>query len=183
MPRRRRVYVPGASVHVILRGHNCGPVFWSPEDYQQFIDFLKAATLAHGLSVHTFVLMTTHVHLLATPESELALPNAMKACKEGYVQHINRKYGWSGTLWNCRYKGLIIDTERYWLQCLRYIERNPVEAGIVNDPAEYPWSSYRTYAFGEPSTWLVAHRLYLALGPTPDVRQAVYRAICSGVVD
>ena len=183
MPRRRRVYVPGASVHVILRGHNRGPAFWCTEDYERFIDLLKAAALLHCLSVHTFTLMTTHGHLLATPENEQALPNAMKACKEDYVDYVNRKYGWSGTRWNGRYTGIIVDSERYWLQCSRYIERNPVEAGIVSDPGEYRWSSYRTYAFGEPSTWLVTHRLYLALGPTPEIRQAVYRAICAGVIN
>ena len=183
MARRRRVYVPGASVHVIQRGNNRGPVFRRPCDYERFIEFLKAAASGHGVAVHGFALMTTHVHLLVTPSTQLALPLTMKACEERYVQYCNRKYDRIGTLWSGRYKALIVDEERYWLQCLRYIERNPVEAGMVNDPGDYPWSSYQTHAFGDASTWLTPHPLYLALGSTPELRQAVYRAICSGVVE
>jgi putative transposase len=181
MARRRRVFVPGASVHVINRGNNHGDVFSRRSDYQRFLALLREAAALNGVAVHAFTLMTTHVHLLVTPSSRLALPKTMKACGGRYVQDFNRKYSRSGTLWNGRYKPILIDDERGWLRCLRYIERNPVEAGIVRDPADYPWSSYRTHALGEPSTWLTPHPLYLALGSTPELRQAVYRAIASGV--
>jgi putative transposase len=181
MARRRRVYVPGASVHVINRGNNHGNVFSRRSDYERFIALLRKAAALYDVAVHAFALMTTHVHLLVTPSSRLALPKSMKACGGEYVQHFNRKYSRSGTLWNGRYKPILVDDARGWLRCLRYIERNPVEAGIVRDPSEYEWSSYRTHALGEASTWLTPHPVYLALGSTPELRQAVYRAISIGV--
>jgi putative transposase len=180
MSRRRRGFVAGASVHVIKRGHNGGPVFRHRSDYQQFVSLLRAAAIESGVGVHVFTLMTTHVHLLATPADRDGLPGMMKTCCEQFTPFCNRRYQRSGTIWNGRYDALLVDTERYWLTCSRYIERNPVAAGIVADPSEYEWSSYRTHALGEPSDWLVPHRLYLALGSTPELRQAVYRALCGG---
>ncbi len=180
MARHRRIFVSGASAHVIKRGHNFGAVFRCRSDYQQFITLMREAALASGVAVHAFTLMTTHIHLLATPTHRLSLPAMMKGCCEQFTPFCNRRYERSGTIWNGRYDALIVDSERYWLTCLRYIERNPVAAGIVNDPSEYEWSSYRTHAFGEPSDWLVLHPLYLALGSTPATRQAVYRALCGG---
>ena len=181
MARRRRVFVPGASVHVINRGNNHGNVFSRRSDYERFLVLLRKAAARYDVAVHAFALMTTHVHLLVTPSSRLALPKTMKACGGEYVQYFNRKYSRSGTLWNGRYKPILVDDARGWLRCLRYIERNPVEAGIVRDPSEYEWSSYRTHALGEASTWLTPHPVYLALGSTPELRQAVYRAIASVV--
>ena len=161
MARRRRVFVPGASVHVIQRGNNRGAVFGRRSDYERFIALLREAAARYEVAVHAFALMTTHVHLLVTPRSRFALPKTMKSCAGRYVQYFNREYSRTGTLWNGRYKPILVDDERHWLTCLRYIERNPVEAGMVRDPGEYPWSSYRTHAFGEPSTWLTPHPLYL----------------------
>jgi putative transposase len=149
MARRRRVFVAGASVHVIQRGNNHGAVFGRRSDYERFIALLREAAVRYDVAVHAFALMTTHVHLLVTPRSRLALPNTMKACGGRYVQYFNRKYSRSGTLWNGRYKPILVEDERGWLRCLRYIERNPVEAGMVRDPGEYPWSSYRTHALGQ----------------------------------
>ena len=123
----------------------------------------------------------TRMQFPMIPAFRYSCPKTMKACGGRYVQYFNRKYSRSGTLWNGRYKPILVDDERGWLRCLRYIERNPVEAGIVRDPSEYEWSSYRTHALGEASTWLTPHPVYLALGSTPELRQAVYRAIASGV--
>ena len=180
MARKRRVFVPHGSVHVIQRGNNRGAIFGDHRDYAHFLDLLKLAASYHAFDVHGFALMTTHVHLLATPQNAAALSRTMKDCCGQYAQNFNRAYSRIGTAWNGRYKDIHVDDERQWLTCLRYIERNPLEAGMVTDPGDYMWSSYRTHAFGEECSWLTPHPLYLALGPTPELRQAGYRAICLG---
>lgn len=180
MARKRRVFLPNVSVHVIQRGNNRGAVFGEHRDYAHFLDLLKLAASFHAVDVHAFTLMTTHVHVLATPQNAAALPGMMKDGCGQYAQYFNRTYSRIGTVWNGRYKPRPVDDERYWLNCLRYIERNPVEAGIVTDPRDYRWSSYRVHAYGEESSWLTPHPLYLALGSTPEMRQAAYRAICLG---
>src|SRR5712692_3731104 len=98
---------------------------------------------------------------------------------ERYVQFYNRKYARTGTLWDGRYRGESVADERYLFTCLRYIEHNPVKARMVARPEDYPWSSYRVHAFGAPSTWLVPHPVYLALGTTPEARQVAYRTLCA----
>jgi putative transposase len=183
MARRRRLFVSGASVHVTKRGNNRENVFRSDCDYVRFLELLRIATSLFGVDAHAYSLMTNHVHLLVTPRDRLSLPRAMKWCFGEFTQFVNWRYNRTGTIWDGRYGDGIVDSERYCVTCMRYIDRNPVEAGIVNDPADYPWSSYRCYAFGVKSDWLVPHPLYLALGPTPNIRQAVYRSMCAGCAD
>ena len=127
--------------------------------------------------------MKTHYHLLATPASRIGLPNAMKDIDGGYVRHYNRKYDRLGTVWCGRYKAKPIADEDYWLTCLRYIELNPVEAGVVDDAAAYRWSSYGVHAFGRPESWLATHPLYEELGSTPAGRQRAYREFCVLTLD
>jgi putative transposase len=178
MPRLPRVYVPGLSVHVFQRGHNRAAIFHESRDYQQFLTLVCSAARHNGLDVHGFALMTNHYHLVTTPQSKSALPRAMKQIDGDYVRYYNRKHGRLGTLWGGRYQAKLIDDERYWLTCLRYVEWNPVEAGIVAAAEDYRWSSYRVHAAGADNGWLVPHPLYQGLGSTPAERQAAYRAIC-----
>jgi putative transposase len=179
MARKRRVFVPAASVHVIQRGNNRGPIFADDEDCETFLGYLRSAAEGAGVAVHGFGLMNTHYHLLVTPSSARALPQTIKQFGGRYVQYYNRKHARTGTLWDGRYRDFIIDDERYLFTCLRYIEHNPVNAHIVNTPEAYRWSSYRVHAFGEPSAWLVPHPLYLSLGSDGEQRQIAYRAICA----
>jgi putative transposase len=178
MPRPPRIYVPRLSVHVFQRGHNRSPIFHERDDYERFLTLVSSAAIHNGLDVHVFSLMTNHYHLVATPTSASALPRAMKQIDGDYVRYYNRKHRRSGTLWGGRYQAKIIHDERYWWTCLRYVERNPVEAGIVAVPEEYEWSSYRVYAMGAEIDWLVPHPLYEHLGSTPGERQTAYRNIC-----
>jgi putative transposase len=189
MARRKRVFVPGAAVHVFQRGNNRGPIFHDTEDRHVFLAYLSLAA-QRGTPVHSYCLMTTHYHLLVTPDHDRALPGTIKRLGERYVQFYNRKHARTGSLWDGRYQGEIVADERYLFTCLRYIEQNPVKAGMVARAEDYRWSSYRVHAFGEPSPWLVPHPLYLALGPTPEARQAAYRALvencpseCDGQAD
>src|ERR1017187_9011678 len=98
------------------------------------------------MTVHAYVLMTNHVHLLVTPETESSLSKTMQSIGRRYVQYFNHVYGRTGTLWEGRYKSTLIDSERYLLTCMRYIELNPVRAEMLAHPGDYPWSSYRANA-------------------------------------
>jgi putative transposase len=178
MPRRPRRYVPGESLHVFDRGHNRCAIFNERRDYQRFLAILVSSVQHYDVAVHLFALMTNHYHLIVTPSSATALPKAMKQINGDYVRYYNRKHGRRGTLWDGRYHAQHIETERYWWTCARYVERNPVEAGLVDLPEEYEWSSYRVYALGAQNDWLVPHALYERLGRSARQRQLAYRSLC-----
>jgi len=183
MPRRLRLFVIGLSVHVIQRGNNRGSIFGVQSDYENFLELLTRASRKYAVFIHAFVLMTTHFHLIATPTSEEGLPRMMKALDGGYVRYYNRRQQRVGTLWNGRYRGLPIDDERYWLTCLRYVEQNPVRAGMVQTPNEYEWSSYAAHAFGKWPSWLTPHVIYQSLGSSDGERQRAYRQLCARPVN
>jgi putative transposase len=182
MARRSRIYIPGVGVHVIQRGNNRGAIVTDNIDREVFTAFLRRAARHHGLAVHGYVLMDTHYHLMVTPPDGRSLPETIKELGGRYVQYFNRRYTRVGTLWSGRYRGLLITDERYCLTCMRYVDQNPVRAGMVRTPDAFPWSSYRVHAFGDESDWLTPHRVYLDLGSTPEQRQAVYRVICDAPV-
>ncbi len=123
--------------------------------------------------------MTNHVHLLLTPNHESAISQLMQSLGRYYVRYINSTYKRTGTLWEGRYKDSLVDSESYLLVVSRYIELNPVRAGMVSHSAEYPWSSYRTNALGRYSRMLSPHPVYLALGSDENSRQKSYRALFS----
>jgi len=171
------------SVHVIQRGLNRMAIFTQAEDYQCFLSLTKVVMADSNIDIHGFVLMTTHTHLIVTPHAPRSLPSAMKRIGGRYARYFNRRYGRSGSLWNGRYRGFLIEDERRWFTCLRYIEQNPVRAGMVKQPADYHWSSYRANAENETIDWLVEHPLYHGLGRSTDVRRMAYRAICAHPLD
>jgi putative transposase len=178
MPRGRRTFIPGISVHVIQRGNNRVPIFGSSNDFEQFLELLRRSARNFCVTLHAFVLMTTHYHLIVTPTSVAGLPKMMKALDGGYVRYFNKRHERIGTLWNGRYRGLPLEDERYWLTCLRYIEQNPVRAGMVQAPHDYQWSSYSAHAFGRWPTWLTPHAVYQSLGRDDGERQRAYRELC-----
>jgi putative transposase len=177
MARLPRFFVRGLSVHVIQKGNNGTAVFGDHTDYETFLTLLRAAAHEHDVAIHAYVLMTNHFHLIVTPQQCVSLPGMMRTLDGEYVRFFNDKYARTGTLWNGRYRALLLDTESYWLTCLRYIEQNPVRAGMVTSPDEHCWSSYAAHALGRWPAWLSPHPVYLALGKTGDDRQRVYRAI------
>jgi putative transposase len=121
--------------------------------------------------------MTNHVHLLVTPETESSLSKTLQSIGRRYVQYFNFTYGRTGTLWEGRYKSTLIDSERYLLTCMRYIDMNPVRADMVAHPGDYPWSSYRANAQGSVDVLIARHELYHRLGRTDDERQSAYRQL------
>ena len=167
---------------MIHRGNNRGSIFSDATDHEVFLSFLKTAAGKHGVSVHGYALMTNHYHLMATPRDARALPQTMKELGGRYVNYFNRKHQRIGTLWNGRYRAIVITDETYWLTCLRYVEQNPVRAQMVRAPEMYPWSSYRVHGLGADPTWLVRHRVYLALGADEQERQLAYRMLCGAPV-
>lgn len=183
MPRTHRCFIPGLSVHVIQRGNNRVPIFGFENDFEHFIELLRSSARDFTVAVHAYVLMTNHFHLLVTPTSDTGLPRMMKSLDGGYVRYYNRRHERIGTLWNGRYRGLAVKDERYWLTCLRYIEQNPVRAGMAETPDGYPWSSYSAHAFGRWPTWLTPHAIYQALGTQDGERQLAYRVLCRQAVD
>jgi len=144
-----------------------------------YLSMVRRLTIASDVELHAFALMKTHDHLLVTPRTATALPRAMRRLGTTYVRYFNRKYARTGTLFNERYKGLIVTDDRYWLTCLRYIEQNPVRAAIVDRPEDYRWSSYRVHVGLEKSDWVKSHPVFDALGHELPQRFAVYRAICA----
>lgn len=177
MARLPRYFVPGQPQHVIQRGNNREPVFAHEDDYLFYLDCLKDAAKAQGLAIHAYVLMTNHVHLLATPDADTSLPKTLQSVGRRYVQYFNYSHKRTGTLWEGRYKATLIDSEAYLLTCMRYIELNPVRAGMVGHPGDYPWSSYRANAQGSDDRLVLPHSLYRHLGRTLVERQAAYRQL------
>uniref|UniRef100_UPI001E2EAAD4 transposase n=1 Tax=Methylophilus sp. Leaf408 TaxID=2876561 RepID=UPI001E2EAAD4 len=152
MARLPRFVLFGHPQHVIIRGNNRAPVFAAEDDYQFFLDKLADAAKKHQCDIHAYVLMTNHIHLLATPHKEYGLSKMMQMLGRFYVQYYNYTYKRSGTLWEGRYKSCLVDAERYLLELSRYIELNPVRANMVGDPASYVWSSYQINALGKVSS-------------------------------
>ena len=177
MPRRSRVVLSNVPLHLIQRGNNRQVCFVADEDYRYYLDWLSVYTVGTGCRVHAYVLMTNHVHLLVSAARSEAVGKMMKALGQRYVQYINRTYRRSGTLWEGRFRSCLTQTEGYLLSCQRYIELNPVRAGMVAHPAEYRWSSYRANAQGESNRLIVAHEVYRALGQDAASRQAAYREL------
>lgn len=177
MARLPRFALPGQPQHVIQRGNNRTPLFAKPADYSAFRRCVTTACTEHGCQVHAYVLMTNHVHLLVTPRDASGVGKAMQSVGRRYVAYFNAVYRRTGTLWEGRYRAAPVDTEQYLLACYRYIELNPVRAGLVADPVDYPWSSYRANAFGQFDALVKPHERYCSLGADPVSRRAAYRAL------
>ena len=183
MPRKPRFNLPGIPQHIIQRGNNREPCFYSAEDYCRYLDDLKKSASKNYCLVHAYVLMTNHVHILVTPLEENAISQMMQALGRRYVKYFNDTYGRTGTLWEGRFKSSLIDSEMYLLTCMCYIELNPVRASMVEHPGEYKWSSYRHNAQLENDALINKHPIYILLGSTDDERQFVYRELFQRYID
>jgi len=183
MPRKPRFFLPGIPVHVVQRGNNRQAVFFADDDCRAYLGWLEEACQRYGCEVHAYVLMTNHVHLLMTPCERDSVSRAMQYVGRRYVPYVNSCYRRSGTLWEGRFKACLIDGPDYLLICHRYIELNPVRAGMVALPDQYPWSSYRRNALAEEDTLVQPHSLYLGLDQEESKRAAAYRELFRGHLD
>ena len=183
MARRSRIHLEGVPLHILQRGHNREPCFFAEEDYHTYLYWLGEALHKERCALHAYVLMTNHTHLLVTPERAESIPRVIIALGRRYVQYVNKAYRRTGTLWDSRYKSSVIQADTHLLCCQRYIELNPVRAGMVEDPADYRWSSYRHNALGQANRYLGPHPVYLGLGEDERTRQAAYRALFRAELD
>jgi len=177
MPGKPRMYLPGVRSHVVQRGDDRQACFFEEENYLFYRHSPEESCKRYGVAVHACVLMTNHVHLLMTPNDERGISRVMRLVGNRYVQYVNKHYRRSGALWGGRHKASLVDAERYLLVCYRYIELSPVRAGVVVDPVDYRWSSYRHNAEGEPSIAITAHKLFLAISLNVDERRRCYREL------
>jgi putative transposase len=177
MPRHPRIDVPDVAQHIIQRGNDRQPCFFADLDRQRYLDALREICLKEECALHAYVLMTNHVHLLATPSRAGQIGRIMQSLGRRYVRYFNDRYHRSGTLWEGRYRACLVDSETYLLRCHRYIEMNPVRAGLVATPCDYRWSSHAANAAGQYDPLLQPHPTYLALGATAAERQLAYRTL------
>jgi len=177
MPRQPRLDLPGIAQHVIQRGNDRQPCFFTEADYLCYLRELRELTLGSRCLLHAYVLMTNHVHLLVTPRASGQIASLMQALGRRYVRYVNDRYHRTGTLWEGRYKSCPVDSDTYLLHCYRYIELNPVRAGMVPAPGGYRWSSHATNAHGAADPLVHPHASYLALGTTAAARQENYRSL------
>ena len=183
MPRRARFCPGGYPVHLIQRGNNRQAIFTCDADLAAYANWLAEGAERFGVSIHGWVFMTNHVHLLATPATNRSLSQLMQFLGRLYVRHFNYTYTRSGTLFEGRFKTCIVQESRYLLTCLRYIELNPIRAGMVKDPSEYRWSSYRAHAFGVDARLWSPHALYLSLGESARQRQDAWQKLVGEALD
>jgi len=183
MSRHPRIVLPGQPHHVIQRGNNRDVIFASEDDYLFYLEKLDSACKRFGCDLHAYVLMTNHVHLLMSPQYSEGISKIMQSIGRYYVQYFNYRYKRTGTLWEGRYKSTLLDSESYLLTCYRYIELNPVRAGMVDHPSEYRWSSYDCNAQSHSNSLITPHNLYMNLGCSPVERSGSYRALFDGHIE
>jgi putative transposase len=183
MPRKPRFYLPGIPAHVVQRGNCRQATFFGDDDYAAYLHWLREGAKQHECAIHAYVLMTNHVHLLLSPANTESISRLIQYVGRHYVTYVNHAYRKSGTLWEGRHKGCLISSEEYLLACMRYIELNPVRAGMVHAPGDYRWSSYRLNATDSEQGMLTPHALYLALGRDPEARSYAYRELFRHALD
>ncbi len=174
MARLPRLTLPGYPHHIIQRGNNRQAIFTTTADYQALLGLIDVHAKKFGVDVHAYVLMSNHFHLLATPQTDTGLPQMMQAVGRSYVRYFNDLQGRTGTLWEGRYRSTLIQTDRYLLACMAYIDLNPVRAGLVTEAADYPWSSHGLYVGVRQDKLISPHSLYWGLANTPFGREAAY---------
>ncbi|TAM41777.1 transposase [bacterium] len=183
MARRPRLFVLDVPCHVVQRGNNRIPIFLRDKDYLFFLEVLQEAKIKHPCLIYSYCLMPNHFHLLVEPKKEENnISLLIKLVGAKYVRYVNNKYKRSGTLWEGRFKSSLIDKESYFLSCLRYIEMNPVRAGLGSSPELYRWSSYRVRAFGEKDPIVDMDSWYDSIGCNLGERQVKYRQFLQNIM-
>ena len=181
MPRRKRNFAAGVPVHVIQRGNNRQRCFSQCRDCRSYLAALRETSVEYEVDVHAYVLMPNHVHLLATPAGKDGISRMMQQLGRKYVAYYNKAHNRTGTLWEGRFRSSVIASNRYLLACYRYIEMNPVRAGLVESPEQFEWSSHRVNAFDHPSELVSPHPIVSKLGACAETRNRAYRGLFKGL--
>ena len=177
MSRAPRPDLPGIPQHVVQRGNNRLPCFLDDDDRRFYLTYLHSCLAASDCALHAYVLMDNHVHLLLTPGRTGAVSGLMRNFGSRYTLRFNARHGRTGTLWEARYKSCLVGSDDYLLACHRYIETNPVRAGMVAQADDFPWSSYRANAWGVADPLVTAHPNVVALAASSEARFRRYRSL------
>jgi len=180
--RLPRISIAGMPQHIIQRGNNREACFLAAGDYRLYLKSLKLASSKHGCLIHAYVLMSNHVHLLATGQNKRSVSQMMQNLGRRYVRYVNIVHQRTGTLWEGRFKSSLVDSERYLLTCQRYIELNPVRAAMTPNPGAYRWSSFARNACGQTDDLISPHECYQALGESSEKRCAAYQRLFQGAI-
>src|SRR4051812_2343596 len=164
MARHPRLVVPDVALHIVQRGVDRRDCFAHDSDYLVYLSTLRELVAHKKCALHAYCLMTNHVHLLLTPPDALACATLMRDLGQRYVSYFNRRHGRSGTLWEGRFRSCLVDSAQYVVACYRYIERNPVRAGMVSAAHVYAWSSHSSNIGLRIDPSLTPHAEYMALG-------------------
>jgi len=183
MPRTARLIIPEVAVHVVQRGHDRADCFFVEADYRAYLHALWTYAAQFDCKVHAYCLMTNHVHLLLTPARPTSCAQLMKHVAQRYSKRLNARHGRTGTLWEGRFYSGLVTSEHYALACYRYIDVNPVRAGLVDHPGEYRWSSYRANTYTRLDDFVSPHPAYLSLAASTPERAATYVALCNASLD
>ena len=177
MPRAPRLAPIGLPQHIVVRGNNRCTLFLDDRDRCVALRYLQEALRLLAVEVHAYVLMSNHIHLLATPREDRVLSRFVQTVGRRFARYTNRRQQRTGTLFEGRFRASLVESERYFLACMRYIELNPVRAGIAGAPGDFGWSSYAENACGDPTGIVTPHQEYLRLGRDARERAAAYRAL------
>lgn len=177
MARLPRIVIPNQPLHIMHRGNNRQDIFESEKDMLRIKDDIKESLSKSKCELHAYVIMSNHLHLLLTPKDKDQLAIFMQSMANRYVRYFNAKHQRTGTIWEGRYKSCLIDSESYLFVLYKYIEMNPVKAGMVKNIKDYEWSSYRHNALGMTDQLITEHRQYKRLGKEKNLRTKNYKSL------
>jgi len=175
MPRLPRQFKDEGIYHIIQRGNNKNKIFFIRGDYLKFISLLRKYKKRYDFDIFNYCLMPNHVHLLIKIHKKEHMAKLFQGIFQSFQYHHRRKYGYCGTLYQKRYKSILIDKDPYLLECARYIERNPLRASMVEVLSQYKWSSYSFYAENVPNDLLTPNPIYLDLAKSKTKRLKMYQ--------
>ena len=175
MPRKRRLFIPDLPQHVVQRGVDRQPVFFSDSDCARYLNTFSEYAERRNISLHAYCLMTNHTHLLVSATEKGALSACMQELGRKFVSTTNRIRSRTGGLWEGRFYAGYLEPEGYLLRCMRYIELNPVRAKMVANAGAYRWSSFSANATGRENVMITPHPVYQKLGDTQEARAYAYR--------
>lgn len=177
MSRAPRYVLPNVPLHITQRGNNRIQLFMDERDFALELAIIKETCCVNDCELHAYVLMSNHVHLLVTPRYKEGPSRMMQSMEIRYGRYFNKQNARTGTLWEGRFRSAVIKDSRYFLCCSRYIEMNPVRAGMVNDPRDYRWSSFHRNALGLSDPLITPHPIHNSMGSDNTRRCARYRAL------
>lgn len=177
MPRAPRIRGEQVSYHIIARCNNEEFLFQSASDFSLYLECLRQTQTKYKFEVNNFTLMSNHVHLIVTTRHGSSIDKIIHQTHLAFTKLYNRRTGRKGHFWRDRYKSPVIEDDAYGLACMRYINRNPLRAGMVKKPEDWPWSAYRFYAFGEPMSLVTPFPSYMALSRNQTDRRRIYRGL------